>query len=758
MIKFKLEDAEQVAKDLKLEFKDFSIRDLLQGMNVEAEHGSQDEKTDVGADKPLIAGKIALSHLLESPNYYKELNKMEKNLERKNEVNHPKVYYCRHIEKGVAQYDDGLYLVKDEALHKMKKSMAGVPAYVQHQNVDLSVIREKADGYVAECFYNELDGWFWAKFICVSDAGREAIEKGWSVSNSYIITEYKGAGVHHNVLYVQEVIDGYYTHLAIVPDPRYENAFIVDEEGFKSYNKSMSEKKELQNNKTGGNKMKFKLFKNKKEEVKEIDKDTLIEIENGKQIKVADMIDTIIKNEKEEEDKEKEKLNMDGKVKVGEKEMTIKELVNKYMELKKNKSNEGDDDEAKKKEEEENKKKNEEDDKDKDKEKENAKKKKEQEDLKHFEEIKNAIAKAKAGDKPKTDYEGNQFIQTAEKGQLSLLEAINVVNCKVDTSETGTLVPGTAVKIKDIAGPSIVVEEADADTDAIFGFIPYSVKKNEYIANDWVKIALNMEVMWMEAGAAIARGAYVEYDVATVKVITSAGVNTVVGIALDKAAADADLIRVLIATPLVGILSSTITGTLTVTVDVGVGNDLTVVADCDLQNDVDIGNDLEVTGATSLLADLTVGTTLDVTGLATLAAACTVGTTLGVTGAATLAAACTVGTTLGVTGVATFTTNISVGGLLLSSVNSYSAGAGALPIDKDIIFLTTGGAEALTLADGVAGQRLKIVMVSDGGDGTVTPNDFGSGTTITFDNTDSVDLISDGASWWTVGTPTAAIA
>ena len=49
-------------------------------------------------------------------------------------------------------------------------------------------------------------------------------------------------------------------------------------------------------------------------------------------------------------------------------------------------------------------------------------------------------------------------------------------------------------------------------------------------------------------------------------------------------------------------------------------------------------------------------------------------------------------------------------------------------------------------------------MVSDGGDGTLTPDNLLDGTTITFDGTDSVDLIFLGAAWSVIGTPTATVA
>ncbi len=53
----------------------------------------------------------------------------------------------------------------------------------------------------------------------------------------------------------------------------------------------------------------------------------------------------------------------------------------------------------------------------------------------------------------------------------------------------------------------------------------------------------------MEAGAAISAGSNVEIVASVDKVITSAGTNTVIGIAMNKAIADGDLIEVKIKTP-----------------------------------------------------------------------------------------------------------------------------------------------------------------------------------------------------------------
>ena len=60
------------------------------------------------------------------------------------------------------------------------------------------------------------------------------------------------------------------------------------------------------------------------------------------------------------------------------------------------------------------------------------------------------------------------------------------------------------------------------------------------------------------------------------------------------------------------------------------------------------------------------------------------------------------------------------------------SGAGAVPITASTVRLTTTAADALTLANGANGQLLTIVMVADGGDGTLTPTTKTGFSTITF--------------------------
>ena len=60
------------------------------------------------------------------------------------------------------------------------------------------------------------------------------------------------------------------------------------------------------------------------------------------------------------------------------------------------------------------------------------------------------------------------------------------------------------------------------------------------------------------------------------------------------------------------------------------------------------------------------------------------------------------------------------------------SGAGAVPITAGTVRLTTTGTDALTLANGANGQILTIIMVADGGDGTLTPTTKTGYSSITF--------------------------
>ena len=146
----------------------------------------------------------------------------------------------------------------------------------------------------------------------------------------------------------------------------------------------------------------------------------------------------------------------------------------------------------------------------------------------------------------------NQTRPSSEKGMLDLAVNWNLYDCRIDPASVADFTEANAFafKIVDVSGSSIMVDLATGATDKIFGFAPYEVKKNTYEAGDFIRLASTNVVMKMEASAVIARGATLEILPTGNKVVTKT-TGSVIGRALDKAAADGDLIRVEINIPLV---------------------------------------------------------------------------------------------------------------------------------------------------------------------------------------------------------------
>lgn len=105
-----------------------------------------------------------------------------------------------------------------------------------------------------------------------------------------------------------------------------------------------------------------------------------------------------------------------------------------------------------------------------------------------------------------------------------------------------------------------------------------------------------------------------------------------------------------------------------------------------------------------------------------------------------------------VTGNITGNVTGNVTGDIFASTQSLS-GAGAVNVtDMFTSLTTTGAAQALTLANGTAGQIKIISHVVDGGSAVLTPTTKIGFTTITFTNVgDSATLIYTAAGWAIIG-------
>ena len=74
---FTFEEAKEVGEKLGIKWTRFDVEQFRMGMDVELEHGTRDEDTNVTNDNPLTTGNIALAHLNEFPDYYTRLDKLE---------------------------------------------------------------------------------------------------------------------------------------------------------------------------------------------------------------------------------------------------------------------------------------------------------------------------------------------------------------------------------------------------------------------------------------------------------------------------------------------------------------------------------------------------------------------------------------------------------------------------------------------------------------------------------------------------------
>jgi hypothetical protein len=133
----------------------------------------------------------------------------------------------------------------------------------------------------------------------------------------------------------------------------------------------------------------------------------------------------------------------------------------------------------------------------------------------------------------------NQFALSRQKGTLANTQSKqNAIAFKIAATVTTVVSPAQYVGL-DAAGNLVEV----ATTVQGIGFIQFNAVKGGATGNDVVDVFIDNTVMWMEAGAAIVPGVKVE-AAAGQTVITAAGVNIKVGIALDAAAQAGDLIRV----------------------------------------------------------------------------------------------------------------------------------------------------------------------------------------------------------------------
>lgn len=79
---FSAEDAKRIGDALGIDWKNFDVEQFRTGLDVELEHGTIGPKTNITNDDDIMTGKIALAHLNEFSDYYRRLEKLEKEAEK----------------------------------------------------------------------------------------------------------------------------------------------------------------------------------------------------------------------------------------------------------------------------------------------------------------------------------------------------------------------------------------------------------------------------------------------------------------------------------------------------------------------------------------------------------------------------------------------------------------------------------------------------------------------------------------------------
>lgn len=248
----------------------------------------------------------------------------------------PLRFYGLHFCEGVAHYPQhkATLYIGPAAARAMDPTYEGKPIFVEHNgDYALENIESEADGWVVRSFYNKSDGNHWTEFLAISDLAKECIAKGWRLSNSYNITKAGPAGVWHDVPYDQEVLEGEGDHIAIVEKPRYEESIILTPEEFKAYNEE--KERELLNvqNSKGESSMFFKKKVEKVDNSKEKELlETMVTLPKSKVEKTLQLV--INEADEFEVSKSQAKIaDADAMVKVGDVEMKVSELIEKYQAL-----------------------------------------------------------------------------------------------------------------------------------------------------------------------------------------------------------------------------------------------------------------------------------------------------------------------------------------------------------------------------------------------------------------------------------------
>lgn len=120
-------DANEIGTAIGIDWEsaEFSPEVFLEGLLVELEHGTRDDRTDVTSDDPDLTGKIAWAHLLEDPAYYVVLKAVEERVRAKEREAWPEPFLAIHdLEQTLAAVTSRYVLLKRHRVKILRRAKA----------------------------------------------------------------------------------------------------------------------------------------------------------------------------------------------------------------------------------------------------------------------------------------------------------------------------------------------------------------------------------------------------------------------------------------------------------------------------------------------------------------------------------------------------------------------------------------------------------------------------------------------------------
>jgi hypothetical protein len=147
--------------------------------------------------------------------------------ERLNFTPSGKRFRCHFIEPGVVDYSDvgcGIELLRRETIDAALNSAISNPLTKGHISTRINSFDGISHGAIDKVGYDDAERMYFCEGEITTDEARGLIKRGQKPSCGYTVTSFGPGGRYNNVPYEREITGIKFHHLAIVENPRYQEA------------------------------------------------------------------------------------------------------------------------------------------------------------------------------------------------------------------------------------------------------------------------------------------------------------------------------------------------------------------------------------------------------------------------------------------------------------------------------------------------------------------------------------------------------